>query len=162
MHDTPERNLFAKSFRALSHGCMRVHEPRRLAEILLAEDKGWSTEKVGAMWSSGGEVALDKHIPVHVTYFTALVEENGKLQTFGDFYGLDSRTGAALTGKSIRFEQPGYGADDIVASGDPADGASMQPYSPQPGYGQQARRKGKKQYQGADNLSDAINSLFSP
>ena len=162
MHDTPERNLFGKSFRALSHGCMRVHEPRRLAEILLAEDKGWSTEKVGAMWSSGGEVALDKHIPVHVTYFTALVEENGKLQTFGDFYGLDSRTAAALTGKSIRFEQPGYGPDDIVASGDPADGASMQPYSPQPGYGQQARRKGKKQYQGADNLSDAINSLFSP
>ena len=42
------------SFRALSHGCMRVHEPRRLAEILLAEDKGWSEAKVGAMWSSGG------------------------------------------------------------------------------------------------------------
>ena len=89
------------------------------------------------MWSSGGEVALDKHIPVHVTYITARVDENGKLQTFGDFYGLDSRTAAALTGKSIRFEQPGYGPDDIVASGDPEDGASMQPYSPQPGYGQQ-------------------------
>ena len=49
MHDTPERNLFGKSYRALSHGCMRVHEPRRLAEILLAEDKGWSAEKVSAM-----------------------------------------------------------------------------------------------------------------
>ena len=45
MHDTPERNLFGKSFRALSHGCMRVHEPRRLAEVLLAEDKGWSAGK---------------------------------------------------------------------------------------------------------------------
>ncbi len=160
MHDTPERNLFSKSFRALSHGCMRVHEPRRFAELLLAEDKGWSGEKVGSMFS-GGEVQLDKHIPVHVTYFTVRVEENGKLQTFGDFYGLDSRTAAALTGKSMRFEQPGYGPDDIVASGDPEDGATAQPYSPQPGYGQQPRRR-KKQYQVSDSLSDAITGLFSP
>jgi murein L,D-transpeptidase YcbB/YkuD len=156
MHDTPERNLFGKSFRALSHGCMRVHEPRRLAEVLLAEDKGWSADKVRSMFSSGGEVALGKHIPVHVTYITARVDENGKLQTYGDFYGLDGRTAAALTGKSIRFEQPAY-ADDVVASGDPEDGFSSQAsQSPQ-----QQRRK-KKQYQGADNLADAINSLFSP
>ncbi len=156
MHDTPERNLFGKSFRALSHGCMRVHEPRRLAEVLLAEDKGWSSEKVQSMFSSGGEVALAKHIPVHVTYMTARVDENGKLQTYGDFYGLDSRTAAALTGKSIRFEQPAY-ADDVVASGDPEDGFSQQSQSPQ----QQQRRK-KKQAQGPANLADAISGLFSP
>jgi hypothetical protein len=156
MHDTPERNLFGKSFRALSHGCMRVHEPRRLAEVLLAEDKGWSAEKVQSMFSSGGEVALAKHIPVHVTYMTARVDENGKLQTYGDFYGLDSRTAAALTGKSIRFEQPAY-ADDVVASGDPEDGFSQQSQSPQ----QQQRRK-KKQAQGPANLADAISGLFSP
>jgi L,D-transpeptidase YcbB len=155
MHDTPERNLFGKSFRALSHGCMRVHEPRRLAEVLLAEDKGWSSEKVQSMFSSGGEVALAKHIPVHVTYMTARVDENGKLQTYGDFYGLDSRTAAALTGKSIRFEQPAY-ADDVVASGDPEDGFSQQSQSPQ-----QQRRK-KKQAQGPANLADAISGLFSP
>ena len=35
MHDTPERNLFVNSFRALSHGCMRVEHPRRLAMVLL-------------------------------------------------------------------------------------------------------------------------------
>jgi murein L,D-transpeptidase YcbB/YkuD len=155
MHDTPERNLFGKSFRALSHGCMRVHEPRRLAEVLLAEDKGWSSEKVQSMFSSGGEVALTKHIPVHVTYMTARVDENGKLQTYGDFYGLDGRTAAALTGKSIRFEQPAY-ADDVVASGDPEDGFSQQSQSPQ-----QQRRK-KKQAQGPANLADAISGLFSP
>ena len=146
MHDTPERNLFGKSFRALSHGCMRVHEPRRLAEVLLAEDKGWSAAKVQSMFASGGEVALDKHIPVHVTYFTARVDDNGKLQTYGDFYGLDSRTAAALTGKSIRFEQPAY-ADDVVASGDPEDGFSTQS-QPQ----QQPRRKKQqpepRQYRG--------------
>jgi hypothetical protein len=161
MHDTPERNLFGKSFRALSHGCMRVHEPRRFAELLLAEDKGWSAEKVGSMFS-GGEVQLNKHIPVHVTYFTARVDDNGKLQTYGDFYGLDSRTAAALTGKSIRFEQPAYGSDDIVASGDPEDGGSLQQSSAPPAAYQPQRRKGKKQPPGADNLADAINNLFSP
>ena len=108
MHDTPERNLFSKSYRALSHGCMRVHEPRRLAEVLLAEDKGWSAAKVQSMFASGGEVALDKHIPVHITYFTARVDDNGKLQTYGDFYGLDSRVGAALFGRKVRFETPRY------------------------------------------------------
>ena len=51
MHDTPERNLFGKSFRALSHGCMRVEEPRKLAEILLGEDKGWSPERVRGMFN---------------------------------------------------------------------------------------------------------------
>lgn len=155
MHDTPERNLFGKSFRALSHGCMRVHEPRRLAEVLLGEDKGWSSAKVGSMFSSGGEVALDKHIPVHITYMTARIDEDGQLRTYGDFYGLDSRTAAALTGKSMRFEQPSYSADDAVATSDP-EGAAR------PVAQQQKRRGKKQQYQGADNLADAITNFFSP
>ena len=153
MHDTPERNLFVKSFRALSHGCMRVEEPRRLAEILLAEDKGWSPEKTRSMFNGySAEVPLDTHIPVHVTYMTARVDSDGKLHTFGDFYGLDSRTAAALTGRSMRFEQPTY-ADDVVASGD-------DPGSPiQSTQRKQAR---KKQYQGTPTLADAITGIFSP
>ncbi len=154
MHDTPERNLFAKSFRALSHGCMRVHEPRRFAELLLAEDKGWSAEKVGSMFS-GGEVQLDKHIPVHVTYITMRVDDNGQLQTYGDFYGLDGRTAAALTGKSIRFEQPAYPADDVVAASDDGPiGQSQQQYN--------RRKKKQASNSGPTTLSDAIQGLFSP
>ncbi|MFA5898933.1 MAG: L,D-transpeptidase family protein, partial [Hyphomicrobium sp.] len=154
MHDTPERNLFGKSFRALSHGCMRVHEPRRLAEVLLAEDKDWSPAKVQSMFNGGGSVALDKHIPVHITYMTARVDDDGRLQTYGDFYGLDGRTSAALTGKSIRFEQPSY-SDDAVATSDPEGGS--RPAT------QQQRRRSKKQAQGGpDNLADAISNFFSP
>jgi len=153
MHDTPERNLFGKSFRALSHGCMRVHEPRRLAEVLLAEDKGWSREKVASMFASGGDVALQNHIPVHITYFTARVDENGKLQTYGDFYGLDGRTAAALTGKSIRFEQPSYQDDAVASADDSPIGQSQQQYN---------RRGKKKQQQGPASLADAISGLFSP
>jgi murein L,D-transpeptidase YcbB/YkuD len=138
MHDTPERNLFGRSYRALSHGCMRVHEPRRLAEVLLAEDKGWSAAKVQSMFASGGEVALDKHIPVHITYFTARVDDNGKLQTYGDFYGLDSRVGAALFGRKVRFETPRYEDQPV---------ASRQQDRPAPT---------------SQNLADLISDLFSP
>ena len=45
-------------------------------------------------------VSLDTPIPVHVTYLTARVDENGRLKTYGDFYGLDSRVGSALLGRS--------------------------------------------------------------
>jgi L,D-transpeptidase YcbB len=153
MHDTPEHDLFSRSFRALSHGCMRVQDPRRFAEIILGEDKGWSPEKVRSMFAGGSQdVPLDTHIPVHVTYLTMRVDENGKLQTYGDFYGLDGRTAAALTGKAVHFEQPAI-QDDVVASGDDA------PLSGPPGQ----RRPGahKKQY-GAPTLADAISGLFSP
>ena len=138
MHDTPERNLFSKSYRALSHGCMRVHEPRRLAEVLLAEDKGWSAAKVQSMFASGGEVALDKHIPVHITYFTARVADNGNLQTYGDFYGLDSRVGAAIFGRKVRFETPRYNDEPVADQ-------------------QQNRRP-----QASQNLADLLSDLFSP
>jgi L,D-transpeptidase YcbB len=115
-----------------------VHEPARLAEVLLAEDKGWSAAKVQSMFASGGEVALDKHIPVHITYFTARVDDNGKLQTYGDFYGLDSRVGAALFGRKVRFETPRYD-DEPVASQ------------------QQDRRP-----QASQSLGDLISDIFSP
>jgi L,D-transpeptidase YcbB len=157
MHDTPEHELFSRSFRALSHGCMRVQDPRRFAEIILGEDKGWSPEKVRGMFAGGSQdVPLDTHIPVHVTYLTMRVDENGKLQTYGDFYGLDGRTAAALTGKAVRFEQPAI-QDDVVASGDGSGDDA--PLSGPPGQ----RRAGahKKQY-GAATLSDAITGLFSP
>jgi hypothetical protein len=153
MHDTPERHLFSRPQRALSHGCMRIADPRRFAEVLLGEDKNWSPEKVRGMFGGySNQVALDKHIPVHVTYFTARVDDNGKLLTFGDFYGLDGRTSAALTGRSVRFEQPSY-ADDEVASSDPEPSYSSAPRR------QQAR---KKQYQGPPTLADAISDIFSP
>ena len=100
MHDTPERDLFARSFRGLSHGCMRVADPRRLAAVLLAQDKGWSEQQVGSLLNGGTrEVELTTRIPVHMTYFTAMVDGQGNLRTFGDLYGLDTRMGASLFGK---------------------------------------------------------------
>jgi L,D-transpeptidase YcbB len=113
MHDTPERDLFARSFRGLSHGCMRVADPRRLAAVLLAQDKGWSEQQVGSLLNGGTrEVELTTRVRVHMTYFTAMVDRQGNVQTFGDLYGLDTQMGAILFGKKVPFVTPRY--DDEV------------------------------------------------
>src|SRR5262245_53775534 len=101
MHDTPERHLFGGAVRAFSHGCMRVQNPVRLATVLLAHDKGWSANEVEGYVRRGGEIALRKPIPVHVTYFTAVVDDAGKVQYFSDIYGLDERVASALEGARV-------------------------------------------------------------
>ncbi|HET6390073.1 L,D-transpeptidase family protein [Hyphomicrobium sp.] len=106
MHDTPERGLFNQSNRALSHGCLRVEEPRRTAEVLLAEDKGYSPEKVAQLWDSGASVTLSKEVPVYLVYFTASVDNDGRLQTFSDIYGHDDRIMSALRGRPVRYTAP--------------------------------------------------------
>jgi L,D-transpeptidase YcbB len=106
MHDTPQRELFRQTTRAFSHGCMRVENPGRLAEILLDEDKGWPADKVQGMLAQGynNEVELTKQIPVHVTYFTARVGDDGQVSYFADIYGHDARVAAALAGKVVAPE----------------------------------------------------------
>ncbi len=112
MHDTPERALFSRAEKAFSHGCMRVQNPRRLAEVILAEDRGWTSAQVGSAIASGAtqDVTLQKPTPVHVTYFTAMAEPDGSVRTFADLYGHDSRVASVLDGKSIQ----------LVAQSDPA------------------------------------------
>ena len=93
MHDTVQPELFAETVRTASHGCIRVFQPERLATLLLAEDKGWSAQQVKSMLATGNNsmVSLNRPLPVHLTYFTAVVDEKGKVQTFADIYGLDTR-----------------------------------------------------------------------
>ncbi len=77
MHDTVERELFAQSARALSHGCIRVQNPRRFAEILLSEGNSYSEDKVANEIAGGGEITMHHQVPVHMTYFTAMVGRHG-------------------------------------------------------------------------------------
>jgi murein L,D-transpeptidase YcbB/YkuD len=112
MHDTPQRELFEQTRRTFSHGCMRVQNPERLAELILTEDKGWSAEQVRGLLAQGynNEVQLTHEIPVHVTYFTAAVGDGGQVSYYGDIYGYDSRMSAALGGRPLPPE--------VVASSD--------------------------------------------
>lgn len=103
MHDTPERHLFGGAVRAFSHGCMRVQNPVHLAEVLLAKDRGWSGNEVQGYARRGGEIRLATPIPVHTTYFTAVADEDGKVATFADIYGLDGRVTSALEGQTVRY-----------------------------------------------------------
>jgi murein L,D-transpeptidase YcbB/YkuD len=106
MHDTVQPELFAETVRTLSHGCIRVHQPDRLAAVLLAEDKGWSAQQVKSLLARNASnvVKLNRPLPVHLTYFTAVVDEKGKVETFADVYGLDHRMGQALFGKAAKFQ----------------------------------------------------------
>jgi murein L,D-transpeptidase YcbB/YkuD len=108
MHDTPQRELFDKTVRTFSHGCVRVQNPGRFAEVLLEEDKGWSAARVRDMMAKGGnvDVTLTKQIPVHITYFTMVASEDGQVRSFPDVYGHDRRVAAALNGRPMPLEPP--------------------------------------------------------
>ena len=109
MHDTPSKHLFEQSVRAFSHGCMRIRNPVRLAELVLMQDKGWDAAKVNGLLEDGPEdnkVALDHKIPVHVTYFTAVPDETGKIRSYADIYGHEERIALALEGRWGEIDIP--------------------------------------------------------
>jgi murein L,D-transpeptidase YcbB/YkuD len=108
MHDTTQKQLFAKPIRAESHGCVRVQNPDELAAILLNYDQGWSAARVASAIQNGYDqhVALSRKIPVHITYFTLWVNDDQSMSTIGDLYGHDARMAAALFGDSVGFEYP--------------------------------------------------------
>jgi murein L,D-transpeptidase YcbB/YkuD len=97
LHDTPSKSLFLKDYRAFSHGCMRVMDPMAFADALLLQEPGLNSTKLKKM-IGGSErmVPLAHHVPVHITYFTALVDEDSNLTLRRDLYGHDKRIEAAF------------------------------------------------------------------
>jgi murein L,D-transpeptidase YcbB/YkuD len=92
LHDTPQKSLFEKDMRAYSHGCIRVREPKKLAEYVLNEQQEWTPEKIEEAMNAGEEkfVKVKHPIPVVITYYTAWVDENGQLNFREDIYGHDA------------------------------------------------------------------------
>jgi murein L,D-transpeptidase YcbB/YkuD len=102
MHDTIDKWMFSKAVRTLSHGCLRLRNPMRMVEKVLTEDKGWDAARVDRALNEGArnnEIVIDHKIPVHLVYFTAWVDEDGKLRSFRDIYGHEKRITQALQGK---------------------------------------------------------------
>jgi murein L,D-transpeptidase YcbB/YkuD len=115
-HDTPDKSLFGHEVRAYSHGCMRVQDPPKYAEVLLniaRPNEHWTAEKIKRMYG-GSEQNLQIQpttIWVHLTYQTAFVDNAGKLQMRRDIYNLDGRTLAAIKTEPTRtgaLPQPIY------------------------------------------------------
>jgi murein L,D-transpeptidase YcbB/YkuD len=92
LHDTPAGSLFARIERDFSHGCVRLERPLDLAKYVLRDQPEWTDERIVAAMNRGVEqsVALKQALPIYLVYFTAW-EENGRLETRPDVYGLDRR-----------------------------------------------------------------------
>ncbi|MDB5538327.1 MAG: hypothetical protein JWQ89_54 [Devosia sp.] len=92
LHDTPSKSLFSRSFRAYSHGCVRVENPMDFADALLKLEPELSAAKLEAMFGDTERwVNLKTHIPVHISYFTLRVDKDGTIRSYGDVYGLNQR-----------------------------------------------------------------------
>lgn len=95
LHDTPSRGLFGRDMRAYSHGCVRVENPFRLAEAVL----GGSLSEGRLRSMVGGPertINLDRPLPVHLAYFTTVVDATGELRNYPDLYGHNRRVRALL------------------------------------------------------------------
>ena len=106
LHDTPAKSLFSRADRAFSHGCVRLSRPLELAPPVLASGgvPGWDMNRVDAVVASGERtvVKLETPLPVHITYFTAWVDQ-GVPNFRNDVYDQDEKLVAALQGKSIAW-----------------------------------------------------------
>jgi murein L,D-transpeptidase YcbB/YkuD len=97
LHDTNAGALFSRLERGLSHGCVRIEEPEKLAAYVLRDVPEWTPEAIQAAMRSGREthVRLKTHIPVFIVYMTAWVHDGG-VRFLKDIYGDDVRQAARL------------------------------------------------------------------
>ncbi|MGH6832544.1 MAG: hypothetical protein ACRECM_05920, partial [Methyloceanibacter sp.] len=100
------KGLFDKETRAEGHNCPRVGNPGKIAAVILAQDQNLPQAEVDKLLASGynSGVSLRHRVPVHTTYFTATVDEEGKVKAFADLYGLDAGVAAAILGSAAKPE----------------------------------------------------------
>jgi hypothetical protein len=120
-HDTPDKYYFAHEVRAYSHGCMRVQDPAKYAEVLLNivhPEEHWTAARITRMYGSAEQNLQLQPTPVwvHLTYQTAFVDSAGKLQMRRDIYNLDSRTLAAMKNGHGGYESAPTRTRELVAS----------------------------------------------
>ena len=92
LHDTPSKSLFSRTFRAHSHGCVRVENPMDFADALLKLEPELTAARLEASFGDKERwFNLANHIPVHISYFTLRVDEDGTIRSYGDVYGANKR-----------------------------------------------------------------------
>ena len=102
LHDTPSRSLFSKTGRAFSHGCIRVQDPIKLAEILLGARAGWDRGRIDQALASGRQtrVNLKKPLRVAILYWTVDPGLGGTARFYNDVY---KRDGALIKALDAEF-----------------------------------------------------------
>lgn len=107
LHDTPSKRLFEKDVRAFSHGCVRVARPVEFATFLLSGQRSDPEAYYQSVRNTGREsrVNLERTLPIHLTYRTAWIEEDGAIHYRGDIYGRDKLVAAALQKAGVAILQ---------------------------------------------------------
>ncbi|WP_263373112.1 L,D-transpeptidase family protein [Granulicella aggregans] len=104
LHSTPATELFNRTRRDFSHGCVRVQEPAKLAAWVLdgqkdRDNEDWDLDKVTEAMNKGPDnhqVNLKTPIPIVIFYVTGFVEDDGDTHFFDDIYGYDAQLQAVL------------------------------------------------------------------
>ena len=91
MHDTPNKKLFKRNVRAFSHGCVRLSQPRELLRTFSTFEPNVDFDKSQKILKGKEKtyIQLREKIPVDITYLTAWIDHNGKLQFRNDIYHYD-------------------------------------------------------------------------
>jgi murein L,D-transpeptidase YcbB/YkuD len=131
-HDTPDKYLFAYDKRAFAKCDMRVQDPQKYAEVLLSAVRpgdGYTLERIKKMIDAGGEtdIQFPTFIPVHLTYQTAFVDDNGKLQFRDDVYGLDKKLLAIVKSDLKNAESPVQPQPELLGGQDCGEDTGFTP-----------------------------------
>jgi L,D-transpeptidase YcbB len=99
LHDTPARELFSRSLRGFSSGCIRVEKPVALALELLRDEPLWTEERILETIESLERtiVRLPRPVPVFLIYLTAWADESGTIHFREDIYRRDGPLHRALS-----------------------------------------------------------------
>ncbi|MEO7424617.1 MAG: L,D-transpeptidase family protein [Fibrobacteria bacterium] len=106
LHDTPAKKYFENDKRALSHGCVRVSDPEKLALWVLGPDSAWDARRLEEEIGKGKETFIPvpgQGVPVHILYWTCFVDNQGGLQFRPDLYRWNRKMESALARKSRSF-----------------------------------------------------------
>ncbi|NLC36197.1 MAG: L,D-transpeptidase family protein [Alcaligenaceae bacterium] len=98
LHHTPAPQLFSRSRRDFSHGCIRIEQPVELARFVLQNQPDWTTDRIEQAMRRGTSrtLRLNEPIPVLITYSTVIIKDGGKVYFFPDIYQQDARLSQAL------------------------------------------------------------------
>lgn len=115
-HDTQAKKLFNRERRAFSHGCVRLHDPNRLASLIMQID-GVSQERTNHFLASKktNKYDLDRHIDSHIIYVTTFVDSDGKLNFRDDVYSYDKKITSTLQRNSLLTILDSEKANNIMA-----------------------------------------------
>ena len=106
LHDTPHRELFSKSVRAFSSGCIRLQKPYELADYLLNVDTKWNPSTIADAVASRATktVRLSETEPIYLVYLTAWADVEGNVQFRDDIYERNARLDQAFSNVTKLFQ----------------------------------------------------------